>query len=288
MNQWTWGPPNNIIGGLTGTWCFQILPFIEQNNLYNNWNYTTPIPTMMDPGRGGSGLSSIALNTTPDQTVQTAGPYCDYAANCMLIGSVMNTNGPVTAPQTNWSTFGNSPIGTGWFAYNRKLIQITDGTSNTIMIGSRTVNTNIYSTRGCYNFVPSTGTGTQPCADSAIAASGGPNEGASGTNVGQYVGVIRAIGPCELYWLANGATSSTNVIVPGCPYPAWSWATSYFGAILQDQKDVTITGQWGAPYASCPIGMADASVQLFNYSTTAAIMLAFNTPNGGEVVSVPE
>jgi hypothetical protein len=34
--------------------------------------------------------------------------------------------------------------------------------------------------------------------------------------------------------------------------------------------------------------MADASVQLFNYSTTAAIMLAFNTPNGGEVVTVPE
>ena len=39
------------------SWAYKLLPFIEQGNLYNNWNYTTPIKTFLDPGRGGTGLS---------------------------------------------------------------------------------------------------------------------------------------------------------------------------------------------------------------------------------------
>ena len=36
------------------SWAYKILPYLEQQNLYTNWNYTTPIKVYMDPGRGGT------------------------------------------------------------------------------------------------------------------------------------------------------------------------------------------------------------------------------------------
>ena len=53
------------------TWCVKILPFIEQGNLISSeysWNFTTPIKTFMDPGRGGTGLSSIRISSTSYNT----------------------------------------------------------------------------------------------------------------------------------------------------------------------------------------------------------------------------
>src|SRR5262245_28568262 len=36
-------------------WPYKILPYIEQGNLYNTWNYTSPIKTFLDPSRAGGG-----------------------------------------------------------------------------------------------------------------------------------------------------------------------------------------------------------------------------------------
>ena len=56
-NQWTYTTPNPKVA-IGCTWAYKILPFIEQGNLYTNWNYTTPIKTYMDPARGGTGLTA--------------------------------------------------------------------------------------------------------------------------------------------------------------------------------------------------------------------------------------
>ena len=84
------------------SWVYKILPFIEQQNLYTNWNHTTSIPSLIDPSRGGIGLaagSSSAFDTStgwdPDNenSFTNAGAVTDYAANIGVIGSGMNTDG---------------------------------------------------------------------------------------------------------------------------------------------------------------------------------------------------
>src|SRR5262249_4171432 len=80
-------PSNSNPAGVLqcATWCAKILPYIEQGNLLQNWSFTAPIKTFMDPGRGGTGLSSVAYSGGCDGTMYTAGPVTDYAANLILI-----------------------------------------------------------------------------------------------------------------------------------------------------------------------------------------------------------
>jgi prepilin-type N-terminal cleavage/methylation domain-containing protein len=267
--QWTYSPPfPKAADGCT--WAYKILPFIEQGNLYNNWNYTTPIKTYLDPARSGTGLSVNLWSGSPDNTVYGAGPVTDYAANSMLIGSGENTTGPASAP-----TFGPqwvSPPSSAWASYHRTLPGITDGTSNTIMVGTKALATNVYGSRGCSNFTLSNGT-TAACNDDPIAS---PGPGIYGT--------LRAFSPDDVWWVAG-----SGVAFPGASYHlAAGWESWYFStiAVVKDTRDMDSSNRWGGPYAGGGlIGMADGSVRSFNYSTTPAMVLAFCTPNGGEVVS---
>ena len=85
------------------TWAYKILPFIEETALYDHWNHTTPIATLLDPGRGGS--SGVAASSSPSQDTSNlwdlinpssflfGGAVTDYAANIGVIGSAQNTEG---------------------------------------------------------------------------------------------------------------------------------------------------------------------------------------------------
>ena len=60
-NNGTWGFGATMVaagGTHSGSWCYKILPFMEQDNLWRTYNVTTPIKTFMNPGRASSGLSS--------------------------------------------------------------------------------------------------------------------------------------------------------------------------------------------------------------------------------------
>src|SRR5262249_36714947 len=154
QGQWTYSLPRPAVAPGC-TWTFKILPYIEQTGLYNNWNYTTPIKVYLDPARGGTGLAVTQWSGAMDNTIYNAGPVTDYAANSMLIGSGINTEGPTTAPN-----FGNewtaAPVG-NWKSYHRTMLRITDGTSNTIMVGGKALATQVYGSRGCSNFTLSNG-----------------------------------------------------------------------------------------------------------------------------------
>jgi len=270
-NQWTYTPPiPKVDPGCT--WAYKLLPYIEQGNLYNNFNFTTPIKTYMDPGRGGTGLTATPWGGAYDGTIYSSGPVTDYAANSMLIGSGENTTGPATAP-----TFGPQWVSgppSAWASYHRNLVRIGDGTSNTIMVGSKALAVQVYNNRGCANFTLSNGS-TSACNDEPI------------TNPGPALfGTLRAVGPDDVWWVAGD-----GVPFQGHSYklaPGWdSWFPFTF-AVVRDKPDLDSWNRWGGPYTGgAMLAMADGSIRTVNYTVSNAVVLALSTPNGGETATLP-
>src|SRR5262249_22825406 len=147
-----------------------------------------------------------------------AGPVTDYAANLILIGSTLNTIGPCNSSQCSYA---NGKIN----EFKRTLQGITDGTSNTLMVGTKALATQVYSQRGCNTYTSSNG-GVQNCNDDAI------------TNPGnEKPGTVRSWGPDTTWYIAG---TNNNPIDPNNPYktdipgstyrikPGWNWYYSTF------------------------------------------------------------
>jgi len=271
-NQWVYTPPTpNVSPGCT--WAFKLLPFIEQGNLYNNFNFTTPIKTYMDPGRGGTGLTATPWGGAYDGTIYSTGPVTDYAANSMLIGSGINTAGPTTAPNFDNANWTSGPP-SHWNSYHRTIVRITDGTSNTLMVGTKALAQQVYTNRGCSNFTLSNGA-TSSCNDDPI------------TNPGPAVmGTLRAFGPDDVWWVAGD-----GVAFPGHTYklaPGWDSWYFFTVAVVRDQRDLDSWNRWGGPYnGGALVVMADGSTRTINYSVSNAVILALCTPMGGETNTLP-
>jgi prepilin-type N-terminal cleavage/methylation domain-containing protein len=87
---------------------------------------------------------------------------------------------------------------------------------------------------------------------------------------------------------------STGVHIGG------TWGTARGGANTAVSPNVTLSADsatapstsglnWGGPFPQgALIGMADATVRMFTYSLSGTTFGAFLTPNGGEVVSLPD
>jgi prepilin-type N-terminal cleavage/methylation domain-containing protein/prepilin-type processing-associated H-X9-DG protein len=274
QGSWSWTIPRPPVSPGC-TWPYKILPYIEQNGLYKNWNFTTPVPTFMDPGRPDStGLSIVQWSGNPDGTIEQAGPVTDYAANAMLVGSGENTTGPLSAPVYGpaWSSNPTS----AWAHFHWGMGTIPDGTSNTILVGTKAMATQVYSQRGCSNYTMSNGS-TRGCDDDPITASG-PG----------VMGVERALGPDDTWWVAG---PPPNTGVSGCTYVlANGWQNWFFFTfqVEQDALDLDAWNRWGSPYpGGAPIAFCDGSVHNVAYSTTKEVVLDMCTPNGGESFEQP-
>jgi prepilin-type N-terminal cleavage/methylation domain-containing protein len=122
-----WADPGDPVDGPNrGSWAFHVLPFVEQTALYqsrsgtgnNAWGNIpqVAVKVYLCPGRGRVGFSTQGSFT---------GPYTDYALNTWL----------------------NRPEdGAEWVPDNKyTLLSISDGTSNTLLAGQRTVHPRDYS-----------------------------------------------------------------------------------------------------------------------------------------------
>ncbi len=281
---WVWGPPWNdapprpaLAEGTS--WEYKILPFIEQGNLYNAWNFTTAVKTFQEPGRGGSGLSAVPFNTADGTTIFKAGAVSDYAANAMVIGSGMNT-----VQQGSGYTFSPTWTGpaSGWNTFRRKIETISDGSSNTVLLGTKALATQVYSNRGPGQYTLTNGT-TRDTNDAPIA-NAGPDD----------MGNLRSLAPDTTWYMAgNPTTADPNDIysttIPGQKFqlaPGWTWFKFTFEPV-RDAADLDSWNRWGSPYAGgTPFAMADGSVRTIAHGTSYRVMIPVMTPNGGEVFNL--
>jgi prepilin-type N-terminal cleavage/methylation domain-containing protein/prepilin-type processing-associated H-X9-DG protein len=279
MGQWTYSVPRpEVAPGCS--WAFKILPYVEQNNMYQTYNFTTALKVFRDPARAGTGLAKDLWSGQPDSTIYEAGPVTDYAANAMVIGSGDNTSGPVDNPDGNNNDW-TGPV-TGWHTFHRNFTGISDGLSNTILMGTKTVATNIYGRRGGGTFTLSNGA-EQATYDDPIARSG-PDT----------YGTMRGLCPDTTWYIAipPGPATDPTFVIPGMTYRIrsdWSWFKSQHFRIIRDAPDLDVSNSaWGGPYSGGAIvAMADGSVRFMAYGTDPLLVLALMTPTGGEVVSTP-
>jgi len=151
--HYDWSADSTELGKHTWTWIARILPFIEQGDLAKTYNI--PDGTM---GAAKAGLATVIdLLLCPADGTETANPATDWAnipgiamglTNYKGVsgsnwgvntGSTFTTNFPVTDPDSSLGQDGLDS-GNGMFYRtdgHRKLAftGITDGTSNTFMIG---------------------------------------------------------------------------------------------------------------------------------------------------------
>jgi prepilin-type N-terminal cleavage/methylation domain-containing protein len=118
-NNGTWGFGGTVLpagGTHSSSWAYKILPYMEQDNLWRNFNVTTPIKTYMNPGRPGSGLSDQSDNGPSGPVNQRPiGAMTDYAGNWQVIHDFWGNR--LTA--------------------DLSIQNITDGSSNTILVGEK-------------------------------------------------------------------------------------------------------------------------------------------------------
>ena len=294
---WQQNPPRPQMAPAC-SWMYKILPFMDGLGLYNNWRFDIPQPMLLDPSRGGSGICTSDQYPIPQpynpatltdyEAIIRNGPATDYAANMMVIGSAQNTVGNfVTGVPTPWGPWDRAPV-ENWSRYLRKLTDIRDGTSNTVLIGTKALATQAYDGRGPrdYNRVDQPGT--------TRSTNDGPMQEPAPWH---SHGNIRWFSPDEVWYSADVSRyvdPATDPLytgyLPGNKYPlnggpsGWgSWFRDTIN-IVQDAQDLDVWNRMGSPYpAGAPMLMADGSVKTVAYTTVREQKIALATPMGGDM-----
>ncbi|MDA1017726.1 MAG: DUF1559 domain-containing protein [Planctomycetota bacterium] len=151
--NWWSGRTKTVTGAIEKaprqTWCFlyQILPFMENANLYKEGN---------DAVLRRSPISAYACPSRRDLSSAGGRAYNDYAGNAGTIG-IYDANGVRTGGGGGLANWGDGKRGAvvtrgklGTDNYQEvKFRDITDGTSNTIMVGEKAMGQDEYYTATC-------------------------------------------------------------------------------------------------------------------------------------------
>jgi prepilin-type processing-associated H-X9-DG protein len=121
---WGVGQPNLLPQQQTGPWCYAILPFLEQQAMYQERAWTEVVPIYVCPSR----RANLAQPVQDDQYGYYQGGgwawgHIDYGGNSRLFPD---------RPQC------------------RSLAFITDGSSNTILVGEKAMDVELYQTGTWY------------------------------------------------------------------------------------------------------------------------------------------
>jgi prepilin-type N-terminal cleavage/methylation domain-containing protein/prepilin-type processing-associated H-X9-DG protein len=110
----------------------ELLPFIEQNNIYANWNFT-------DPGvNGTNGLAATVIKTYLCPSHPNVNTPVTFGSSSYALTTYGGNGGTLPLPVSTSPNNGVFyPTGNGTVGVT--LVGITDGTSNTLMLGERIV-----------------------------------------------------------------------------------------------------------------------------------------------------
>jgi type II secretory pathway pseudopilin PulG len=149
-NGWRNAAVNNGLANPTiqgsGSWGFQILPYIEQENAYRSWNFISngshpgsttlhhiKINTYICPGRNrGKGYKTTSTTASPFAN-ECSGPVTDYAINARVNNPGTNIDTSVTPNIVRHTNGGGTNTTDNWV----KVQTIQDGSSNTALVGSK-------------------------------------------------------------------------------------------------------------------------------------------------------
>lgn len=123
--QWGyWASPTPSKSDKSASWAYKVLPYVEQENLYRNFSVTVPVKTFMDPGRGSPGVANEGNEDTGSMSpFKSIGATTDYAGNWHVLHDSNKTNSD--------------------FSIQR----IQDGSSNTVLVGQKSLKPNQYTPR---------------------------------------------------------------------------------------------------------------------------------------------
>jgi prepilin-type N-terminal cleavage/methylation domain-containing protein len=119
---WGWGDPNRPANDTTGSYAYAILPFIEQDNAYRTQAYNTAVKIYYIPAR----RDAVPTNVPATDPVYPGWSYLNAGLN----------------PWGHTDYASNDQIfypGDGSPKQTTKLEHVTDGLSNTILVGEKAV-----------------------------------------------------------------------------------------------------------------------------------------------------
>jgi hypothetical protein len=124
-------PGGGYNNGDPRNWCaqYQILPYMENTALYNNRTQLVGVKSYMCPGRGRNTFASTGGNSPG-----LNGPYVDYALNGQSFDGVPNPTTVQLAGTPSWAIKRVTMSG----------ITNLNGTSNTVMLGEKSIQTDYY------------------------------------------------------------------------------------------------------------------------------------------------
>ncbi|QVL30049.1 DUF1559 domain-containing protein [Telmatocola sphagniphila] len=237
---------------MTASWCYKILPYVEQTNLYNNYNITTKLKVFAEPGRvnggrgpatyDGSSNNNMGINEADNPSNHALGALTDYASNSNLIADGWNNLGVM-------NTMTPSIQG------------IIDGSSNTILVGGKSIQTTQYVGNYGWDWDETVGSGAWGGTERAFMWDGID---------GNY---------------NNGQNPNYNLPNPGY----WNdLARSIFKDGIWGVNGFNHNNSWGGPYAAVGLFLfADGSVHSLSYTIDKVTMGKLLMPADGQVVSIP-